>query len=160
MALPLTPGDPVVGEKFYQGRQHYVDDLKAKINEEGQSVVYLLGPRRIGKTSIVKEYFKQKNEDSTDPGVYLYFYCAGVSNIVEFYNSANEQIGKELKKAGEISKFQEVTLRVGTKFKQFQNSIRGALKKINVMNAGIELNDPKEWDNYKSLVNKLKNRIS
>jgi hypothetical protein len=156
MSLPLTPGDPVSGEKFYKGRLIYVDSLKTKINKENQSVIYLLGPRRIGKTSIIKEYFKQQNEDTNHDGIYLYFYCASVTNIVEFYNYVNEQIAKELKKVGEISKFQEVTLRIGTKFHQFRNSIRSALKKVNVKEVGIELNDPKEWDAYKEMVGKLK----
>jgi hypothetical protein len=157
--MSLTLGGPATGEKFYSGRQTYVDELMAKINKEGQEAVYLLGPRRIGKTSIVKEYFRQRNTDDKDDGVYLYFYCAEVTNIVEFYNSVNEQIIKELKQAGEINKFQELTLRLPTQMDSFKSSILTTIKKIDIKGNGIELHDPKAWDIYQNHVNKLKDEF-
>jgi len=36
MSMTLTLGGPATGDKFYSGRQTYVDDLVAKINKEGQ----------------------------------------------------------------------------------------------------------------------------
>jgi hypothetical protein len=159
MSMILTLGGPATGKKFYPGRQIYVDELVAKLNTEGQEAIYLLGPRRIGKTSIVKEYFRQRNIDNNDEGAYLYFYCAEVTNIVEFYNTVNDQIVKELKQAGDINKFQELTLRLGTTVDGFANSIRLALKKFTIKGNGVELNDPKEWEIYKDHVNKLKDEF-
>lgn len=159
MSIPPTLGGPATGEKFYPGRQTYVDELATKINKEGQEAIYLLGPRRIGKTSIVKEYFGQRNTDDKDEGVYLYFYCAEVTNIVEFYNTVNEQIVKELKQTGEINRLQELTVRLPTQIDSFKNSILTTIKKIDIKGNGIELHDPKAWEIYQGHVNKLKDEF-
>ena len=160
MSIPPTLGGPAVGDKFYSGRQTYVDELVGKINTEGQEAVYLLGPRRIGKTSIVKEYFRQRNTDDKDEGVYLYFYCAEATNIVEFYNTINDQLVKELKEAGEIKKIQELTLRLGTTGDKFANAIRKTIKEIGVEKLfSLKLHDPDKWENYKNHVNKLKDEF-
>lgn len=156
MSMTLTVGGPATGEKFYSGRQIYVNELEGKINKQDQEAVYLLGPRRIGKTSIVKEYFRQRNTDDSDDGVYLYFYCAEATNIAEFYNSVNEQIVKELKQNHGLNKFQALALRLGTRVDDFKNSIRKTIKKISAKEVGVELTDPKEWEIYKNHINKLK----
>lgn len=159
MGIPLTPGAPVIGKKFYQGRQNYVQDLRKKINEENQNVIYLLGPRRIGKTSIVKEYFKQQNENASDRGIYLYFYCAGIKSIFEFYDKINSQLVSELGKTSGINKFSLLTLRMSSWMSKFANVTRQTIKKINVEELGIELNDPDKRESYKKLVNTLKDEF-
>lgn len=158
--MTLTLGGPATGEKFYPGRQSYVDELVTKLNTDGQEAIYLLGPRRIGKTSIVREYFRQRNTDAKDEGVYLYFYCAEATNIVEFYNMVNDQLVQELKGLEKVNRFQALTLRLGTKVDDWKNSIRKSVKKVNAKEIGIELNDPKEWEIYKDHVNKLKDEFT
>lgn len=100
--MMLVTGGVPSGEDFYEGRQKYVQELASKIEKQEIAVI---GPRRTGKTSVVKTYFESlKNKDDRIP---LYINLESCSNP---YDIINEIAGKLLdQKSGIKAVFQNVT---------------------------------------------------
>lgn len=79
--MQIIAGGVPLGEDFYKGRIESVDELRSKIVKND---VLLIGPRRTGKTSVIKEFLRQENENNKD------FYCIFIDlekaqDLYEFY---------------------------------------------------------------------------
>ena len=70
-------GPPVTGDDFY-GRAKELKKMKDLL-EKGMSI-FIPGPRRIGKTSLAKEFMRQ-NEGSYR---FIYFNLEGKRSLLEF----------------------------------------------------------------------------
>ncbi|MBN19921.1 MAG: hypothetical protein CL678_01445 [Bdellovibrionaceae bacterium] len=154
MAIPHTTGGEATGEAFFEGRRSYVQALENTVNNTGDNLILILGPRRIGKTSIVKQYFEERNAAEDDPGVYVYIYLPKIANLVDFYKKSIEEIQESLKRNGKFKKFQDVARlsRVKRAFATFRNSI----DEIKAAGYGIKVKDSDKWEEYTSLVASLR----
>jgi len=79
--MQIIAGGVPLGEDFYKGRIQSVEELRRKIVKND---VLLIGPRRTGKTSVIKEFLRQEKENNND------FYCIFIDlekaqNLYEFY---------------------------------------------------------------------------
>lgn len=66
--MQLVTGAVPSGDDFYEGRKKYVALLKEKIEKQE---VALIGPRRTGKTSIIKALFEQLDEEQQRIPIYI-----------------------------------------------------------------------------------------
>ena len=152
MAIPHTTGGEATGEAFYEGRRPYVNELGSKIDDSKDNLILILGPRRIGKTSIVKQFFEERNENTDDPGVYIYI--PKIENLVDFYKKSIEEIQKSLKENGKHKKFQDLIR--GSRVKEAIGAVQEKIEKISVAGYGVTVKDTDKWKEYTSLVATLK----
>jgi len=79
--MRIVTGNVVTGENFFQARQPDVQRLREQL---AISDVLLVGPRRTGKTSLLKEYLLQQEE--TNPQFKSIFIdLESTKNLYEFY---------------------------------------------------------------------------
>ena len=131
--MGVKTGMPVTGKDFYKSQLFYVELLHKKLSESEFGAVYLLGPRRIGKTSIVQEYFRQRRNDKSDLTLYVYVYCSNVKNVLGFYRNLNTEFFNTLKAAHKLPKYRRILpslASVRKKFVEFGNRITSLLKEI------------------------------
>jgi len=157
MTILHTVGAEATGKAFYKGRQSYVDELKEKVETSPENLVLILGPRRIGKTSVVKEYFRQGNQNENDKGIYIYIYVSKIQNLVDFYQMAIQEIKNALIENSANKKFNFFTLK-----RSLQTSIDAIQKRIgevSIAGYGLKFNPLDEWERYVGLLNTLKDEF-
>ena len=150
MAIMLTTGGEATGKGFYEGRRPYIIELQEKVNNSKENLILILGARRIGKTSIVKQYFLERNDDYQDPGVYIYIYIPKIESLADFYQKAIEEIEKALKENSGRKKFQR--LLAGSTLKKAINAVQDKIGKVSISHFGIEFKDADEKKRYLSLI--------
>ena len=93
--MEIVTGSVTTGENFFEGRKAYLDQLHAKLLKND---VLITGPRRTGKTSLIKEYLLE------DPGninhKYLYLSLEDVKSLYHFYVRLIREILLETNKLG------------------------------------------------------------
>jgi len=157
MAIAHTTGGEATGKGFYRGRHTYVEELGEKVDNSKDNLLLVLGPRRIGKTSIVKQFFLERNEDETDPGAYIYIYIPKIKNLVEFYEKAIDEINKSLAEFSKYSKLRDLVR--GSRLKAAINGVQDTIKNLSIAGHGITLKDADKWEQYTSLVASLRNEF-
>ncbi len=79
--MQIVAGGVPSGEDFYEGRQNSITELRNKIIKND---VLLIGPRRTGKTSVIKEYLRQEKE-SNKVFYSIFIDLEKAQNLYEFY---------------------------------------------------------------------------
>lgn len=77
--MEIVTGGVTEGENFFEGRKQYVLELGEKISHND---VLLVGPRRTGKTSLIKEYLSNERGQER---VCLYLNLEDCKGLYEFY---------------------------------------------------------------------------
>ena len=146
MAIAHTTGGEATGEAFYQGRHKYVEELGKKVDNSQDNLILILGPRRIGKTTIVKQFFLERNSDTSDPGIYVYIYIPRINNLYDFYKVAIEEIGKALKENSDKEKILPLTTK--SSVVKLMGSIMDRIEKIDIAGQGVEIRKADGWKKY------------
>lgn len=76
--MEIVTGGITTGDDFFEGRKQYVDELAKML---AANDVLLVGPRRTGKTSLIKEYLLQQK----DKTICLYLNLEDCKGLYEFY---------------------------------------------------------------------------
>lgn len=79
--MRIVAGAIPTGRDFYEGRRALVDHLKDCL--QGSDVL-MLGPRRTGKTSVIKEYLATE-EAASEEFRYVFIDLESTKNLYEFY---------------------------------------------------------------------------
>lgn len=154
MSLRLTVGTDAIGDGFFHRRNVYVEKLKEKLAESDENLVLILGPRRIGKTSVVREHFDRSNKDENDPGIYIYIYLEKIDNLIDFYAKVIEEINRALREYAGQTKISQL-LTSGATIKNSIESFKQSVAEIDLGKVGaIKINSPSRWETY---INKLNN---
>lgn len=90
--MEIVTGPPVVGEKFF-GREKELQRMYEKITKTDASL-FIPGPRRIGKTSLVKEFIRQYKDEFN----FLYFNIQGKNSVVELCEDLIDQLHEKFPK--------------------------------------------------------------
>lgn len=147
MAIAHTTGGEATGNAFFKAHEKYVIEMHQKVSDSNDNLIMLLGPRRIGKTTVVKQYFLERNEDQSDSGAYIYIYVDKVPNLFEYYRAIMNSIKTFLKAHGSKKKFMFMTF--SSTSHKLLNSALSRIKKINFGEiAGLELSSPERWKEY------------
>jgi AAA+ ATPase superfamily predicted ATPase len=77
--MEIVTGGITTGDDFFEGRKQYVDELAKLISTND---ILLVGPRRTGKTSLIKEYLLREKENQ---GICLYLNLEDCKGLYEFY---------------------------------------------------------------------------
>lgn len=67
--MEIVTGAVTTGDNFYKGRLTCIEELHARLE---LTDLLLLGPRRTGKTSLVKEYLLRQASKDSKNFFYLY----------------------------------------------------------------------------------------
>ena len=147
MAIAHTTGGEATGNAFFEAHEKYVTEMHQKINDSNDNLIMLLGPRRIGKTTVVKQYFLERNDDENDSGAYIYIYVDKVPNLFEYYRAIMKSIKTFLKAHGSKKKFLFMTF--SSTSHKLLNGALNRIKKINFGEiGGLELSSPERWKEY------------
>lgn len=157
MVLKHTTGGEATGRAFYQGRHHYVELLKEKVDDSNDNLILILGPRRIGKTTIVKQFFLEQNQDQNDSGIYIYIYIPKINDLVEFYKVAINGIERVMKENGGNKKFLSFTTK--SSIQKTIGSIMDRIGEISIAGYGLKVNKVDEWEKYVSLLSTIKDEF-
>lgn len=93
--MRIIAGPPTTGDNFYEGRLQVIELLGKKLDENND--VLIIGPRRTGKTSAIKEYLRQSHEKDT-AFCSIYIDLEKIQSLYEFYFSVIRAIYSERKK--------------------------------------------------------------
>lgn len=77
--MEIVTGGITTGDDFFEGRKQYVDELAKLI---AANDILLVGPRRTGKTSLIKEYLLREKEKQS---ICLYLNLEDCKGLYEFY---------------------------------------------------------------------------
>lgn len=80
--MKIVAGGIPLGDDFFVGRQACVTQIARFV--EQQSNILVLGPRRTGKTSSIKEFLRQRAESQKDFR-YVFIDLENTQNLYEFY---------------------------------------------------------------------------
>lgn len=97
--MQINAGPPVTGTDFFKGRRTSVEQLQRLIKEND---VLLIGPRRTGKTSVVKEYLNQEKTNAQDFSS-TFIDLEEIENLYEFYAKIIQSIYCEANKVGALT---------------------------------------------------------
>jgi hypothetical protein len=79
--MQIVTGNVVTGDNFYKGRRPAVDHLREKLKT---SDVLIVGPRRTGKTSVIREYLLQEEENNPEFKS-IFINLESTQNLYDFY---------------------------------------------------------------------------
>lgn len=77
--MEIVTGGITTGDDFFEGRKQYITELSKIIKTND---ILLVGPRRTGKTSLIKEYILQ---EKLSKGLCLYLNLEDCKGLYEFY---------------------------------------------------------------------------
>lgn len=80
--MQIIAGREVTNENFYRGRLPLVESLREMLR--GNDVL-IIGPRRTGKTSIIKEFIRQEKEKKGEDVGALYLNLEDCRHLYDFY---------------------------------------------------------------------------
>ncbi len=80
--MEIVTGAVTTGENFYPGRVVYIEELNRRL---ALTDLLLLGPRRTGKTSLIKEYLLRQSENKGGSFPYLYMNLEDTKGLYQFY---------------------------------------------------------------------------
>lgn len=103
LANPFSPGRPVSGAGLFWGRTEELEWIETRLlNSHPASSLLVRGPRRIGKTSLLKQLAERKAIKSLYRVVYVDLQAVALSPAEEIVRYLNRCLGRVLDPAGRI----------------------------------------------------------
>lgn len=136
--MDITTGPPVTGEKFY-GRKKELQRMYSILTKTNASM-FIPGPRRIGKSSLVKEFIERYQNDYK----FLYFNIQSKHSVMELCEDLFDELHE---------KFPEI-VKSRSKIKDNLNSISEMIKKVKIANI-IDIETGRLTKDVKELMNKM-----